>query len=319
MAKITKRQLLGVTQEATQGTAATVAVTDYIQAQDVELKIVTEKLPRDYTRNHLDGVEDFIGKKTSEVSFKVELKGGNGINGRSITAHSALSALLEGVGLSGGVDGLDMLFVPTATAAGATYYGAGKSVTFNVYKDGIFHTVTGALGSMKVGVEAGKIAMLDFSFKGGYYAPSDATMPAATPKKHFPPIVQSAGLSIHGFAPVAAKLDIDLGTQVSPRDDINSTDGLAGFQITSFDAKGSVDPEVPSIAAHNFFGRLSAGTTGTGTVQVGSTSGNMVLITMANVQYSDVSYGDRNGLMVYTVPLKFSADAGNDCIKIRFK
>ena len=129
------------------------------------------------------------------------------------------------------------------------------------------------------------------------------------------PICYSAGLSLFGSTShIAGKIEIDLGNTIAQRDDVNSANGVLGFIITGRSSKGSVDPEV--IDETNWT-KLVAGTSGITSVTLG-TSPNQIVFTMAATQYTDVSYGDRSGILTHSANLAFNQSAGNDCITVNF-
>lgn len=317
MPKLAKRQLVGIKQEATQGTAVACGVTDFIWVQDANIDVKVEKIPRDVSRNYIDPVPNFVGKRSVEIKFKTEAKWGGGSSATG-TPYNPLSAALVACGMSGGYQGGNVVFTTSSTAPGVTYVGPGKSVSIEIWKDGIKHVAPGALGSWKLIQEAGKVAFFEFSFKGLYNEPTDASHPAATPNTTDPPLVQSATLSMQGYIPVATKVEIDLGAKVVERADVTATGGLTGFMVTLFEPKGSVDPEAPTIAAHNFFNRLANGTTGSFNSSIGTVAGNIISVSAATVQYDAVNYGSREDLLTYDVPISFGSYAGNDSVVVKF-
>jgi hypothetical protein len=319
MPKLSKRQLVGIKTETTQGTAASLAATDYLWVQDASVDVKVDRLSRDVSRSYLDPIPDLIGKRSYDVKFSTELKWSPNALGATASVYAPLCASLLACGLSGvtATDG-SVSFLPSSNPPSASYNGPGRSATIYVNKDGIAHTITGAIGSYKVSAEAGKIGMIEFTFQGGYYEPADATFPSSTPNTTNPPIVESCRLLMHGFAPVASKLEADLGAKVVERPDVTSSNGLEGFLITGFEPKGSVDPEVETVATHNFYNRLINGTTGSLSAVIGNTVGNRITLTAAVVQYSDVKYGNRNDILTYSVPISFGSYDGNNSLIIKF-
>src|SRR6185503_18971417 len=118
-----------------------------------------------------------------------------------------------------------------------------------------------------------------------------------TPSTHLPPIVQLSTFYAQDFAPIAAKFELDAGITVSERPDINSANGILGHVITDRNAKGSFDPEVPSVLSHNIYNRMVAGTTGSLSGAIGTVAGNTVEYWAPCIQYNDAAYADRNGIL----------------------
>jgi len=328
MAKLTKRSAIGIAQEATQGTYVAPAVaSDFIYVENLNFDIVPEKIERDYHRTFIDQIPHMIGKKMVNINFSTEVHGGGGVAGGSISSnYQPLSALLVACGLTGVTHvAAQTSFLPSSTATGTTYYGPGKSVSMIIYRDGVSHGVTGAMGTFKISAEAGKKAMFDFSFKGLINTDNilDATMPSITVNPTLPPVVQSGALAVNvggAWSPIAGKLDFDAGVEVTERPDISSPDGIKGFQVTSFKPTMSINPEAVTISTYSAFTKLAAGTTGSLTAVIGTVAGNKVEIYCPAIQHEDVNYGDNNGILLYELPLRINASpSGNDSFYITFK
>ena len=298
----------------------TPGATDALIVEDLEVKPVVEQLPRNYYRSAIDSNPSIAGQKYVEVNFKTECKGGGGSNGASVTAYSALSAALEACGLTGAEVGNNVQFTPSSSATFAAMDGPGRSSTITVYKDGHKWEVAGALGSWKVSLEAGKLSYFEFAFKGLYETPTEAAHPASSPLLHNPPIAQNSILFMQDYNPIAAKLDIDSGTTVAMRPDVSSSGGIKGFLVTEFNGTGSYDPESPNLNTSNIFDKLATGATATASATLGQVTetGNRIEFFFPSTQYTDVSYGDREGLMTNDVPLKFNSITGSDWCRITF-
>lgn len=308
--KLTRKQALGVKTETTQGTPVVPSTaTDYILILDADVKVVTEQLERDYKRSNLDTLPSVTGKRTAEVTFKTELKSSGSV------FYPPMAALLNACGMTGSIAASTCSFTPKSDAS-ANMLGPGDSCTMEVYKDGLKHIVAGALGSFKITAEAGKFAEIEFSMKGTYTAVTDATNPNPTLYTAQPPIAQLAQLSIQGYTPVDGKIEVDMGNDVQMLDDVNSANGVYGFMITGRKPVGSFDPMTPTVAVSDFFGALVGNTVGTGSFKLYNSQTGTVDVIFNSVQYTDVTYADKNGLMTFNVPLRYNG-TGNDSVIIK--
>jgi hypothetical protein len=142
------------------------------------------------TRSILDGSQERITghntMPTVTLSFRVELRGNrtNGGTDTDITSGDVAQALtidplLRACDLlatytaestNGARDGY-VTYTPTIPAA------EGSSVTFHWYSGGKLHRVIGAKGTVKGVLEAGKMAYLDFEFRGLIDYVVDAAIP----------------------------------------------------------------------------------------------------------------------------------------------
>lgn len=177
------------------------------------------------------------------------------------------------------------------------------SLTLYLYLDGVLHKFTGARGTFSVDAPGGEYAKFSFEFTGNYIAVTDASMPASPvyeTKK--PNQVELAGLVVGGNnAFKASKFAIEMANDVVIRDDINADESYAGVMIVNRAPTVSFDPEMTVVATHDFFGNLSAGTELFAQMSVGIEKGNTVSFVMPNIQYNNLTYGDRNGLRTIEV------------------
>jgi hypothetical protein len=313
MPKYATKIVIAVKTETTQGSAVSPAATDFLLAEDVKLKPVIEWSKRDPGRSYLGPIASLAGSRHYEITFKTELKG----SGTAGTIYAPLDALIQACGFtSTATPVVSVVYAPTNSAASANYYGPGKSCTIEVYMDGVKHIMAGCVGNAKFPMEAGKICMVEFTMKGVYAAPTDTAAGTQTYLSALPPIVQSATFTMQTLAAYISKLEIDTGNEVAMRSDVNSAAGIKGFMITKKLPVGSVDPEMESVATHDFFAKLLAGTEGTVGITVGSATGNIITFSATKTQYTGLDYGDRNGLLTLATNLQFNENDSTNWITI---
>lgn len=144
------------------------------------------------TRQILDGTLSKVSGQnampSTKLSFRVELRGNRTTGGTDTdisdgtsTYKIEIDALLQACdlaatytaeGSSGARDGY-VTYKPTVPTT------EGASVTFYYYTGETLHIITGAKGTVKGVMEAGKYAYLDFEFSGIYNDVRDAAIPAA--------------------------------------------------------------------------------------------------------------------------------------------
>ena len=243
-----------------------------------------------------------------EVSFKTELKTQSG------SFYTPLDACFNACALSSSISGGIVTYVPYSLPISANYLGAGESCTIVVVKDGLQHTVKGAVGTFKIMAEAGKIPEVDFSYKGLYTAVSDVTTPSVSVNTTLPIRVASSSLTIQGYSPIASKIEIDCGNTITEIDDVNSVYGIYGYQITGRKPKGSFDPVATTVATHDFLGRMVAGTEAAGNITIGTGSGQTIVITTPAVQYTNADLNAKGDYLTFQIPINFnmSGSSGTD-------
>ena len=78
------------------------------------------------------------------------------------------------------------------------------------------------------------------------------------------------------------------------------------------DPEGGIDPEAELVANHDFWGKMGRAERMSLQMRVGTEPGNTVWFLAPSVQYTGLTYQDRNGIRTYDAQLKFSRVLGND-------
>ena len=191
-------------------------------------------------------------------------------------------------------------------------------LTMGSYEGGVRKLMSSARGTAKFKLESGKPAMIELAFNGVYAGIDDLTLPAlATPPEN-PPTFLSASFSIGSYAAILKTTEIDLGVKLAPRDDVNRSAGIMSYQIVDRDVKGSFDPEMALVAAHDFFSLWHAGTEAVLDFTLGTVTGHKFRFYAPRAQYIKVDDGDRDGIAVAETQfsLNKSLTFGNDEICI---
>ena len=304
--KLARNKLFGIKTETTQGTANNPAVSDYITIQDATFKIGKNTIERDYKRGTLDTLASVTAERWAEIEVTVELRASGSAN----DVYQELQALFHACGTATVGNAIS----PISTAP-ANMSSPASSATVFVHTDGIKHVATGVVGTCKGTLEAGKVPMVTFSLKGMYSGSFDAVDPVATGLlTSAAPIVQSINLLVDAYTPIAvSKIDFDLGTETAMLSDVNAVNAVYGFMMTGRKPTITLNPVVDTLANHNAIASMIAGTEYSITAAIG-TAGNMVSMQFPQVQYSDVSYEDRNGVLAYNISGKCNGSGNNSYV-----
>ena len=303
--------------ETTQGTDATPGATDFVGILKPVFKLVPTKETRDYARMTLDQAVKVLGSVYAECTFDMEVKA-SGVAG---TSYGPLSCIMQASGHSETVNaGVSVVYAPLSVPASSNFDTLGKSFTLKVYEAatavsaGVLKTLTGGVvTALKMTAEAGKVAFWTVTVRGIYTAVADvANTPTETPSNIIPQVVQSANLAIHSYAAKFQKIEIDWGLKGETRFDGNSAYAIKGFYISGREPKGTLDPELTSVATHDWYGRMVNGTTGTLSFVIGSGAGKTFNFGFPVVQYDTADPTDRNGLMALSLNLHFAYSSGDD-------
>ena len=310
MTILSRRAVIAAKEEATEGTAETLA------AADANFLVVEPRWTPDislFKRANVDSslspFSSVPGTRQASLSFKVEIKG----SGTAGTAP-ALGKLIKACGFA-------VTNVPVTSDTYDPISTTPVSLTIALFKDGLKHQIRGARGSMKYDGKVGEPGMLEFTFLGVYDGVTDvALLVGSGIETTLPPALLSAAFTIQGFAAKIAALSIDMANAVELRSDISKAEGFFSAVITGREPKGSMDPEDELVATHDWHGIWIAGTEGLLTFVHGATGGNICTITGPKAQYARVAEGDRGGIATRGLDflLNRSLAAGDDEVKLAF-
>lgn len=279
-----------------------------ILVKNVDIKPVRETVMRDYLRSVLSPLQFVTGVRHMELTFESELKG-TGTRG-SLPAYGWEGVLFRACGMSETVSaGTSIIYAPVSTGF--------ESCTIYVYKDGILHKLTGARGSFKITAEVGKYGVVQWTFRGLYNAAADVTPGAQTFSSVVPQVCLGASFSCNSYAAIIEKLELDINNSLNPRKSISAATGIVSWEITDRTPNGSFDPESVLEATNDFWTDWITPTAMALSIgPIGTTSGNIVTIAAPKVQYTDLTYGDRNGIVTYNAPFQMAGNSGDDELTI---
>lgn len=194
-----------------------------------------------------------------------------------------------------------------------------ETITLYLYMDGILHKMVGCMGTLSLKTNAGQFGTIDFEFTGQYTDPIDAGMPAnPSYEVSKPPQFELAKLRVDSEDVTIDSLSFTQNNTITPRSDANSPDGYAGVRLTGRNPQGGIDPEATKTGDYNFFQKLAAAATMPMQCRFGKVDGNVIWLRAPKVQYSGLTYKDRDGITTYDAALQFTGNLGNDEIELFF-
>lgn len=307
-------QAISCAKESTYGTDATPTASQAISAilPAGWFQINGEVLERDIVRSTLTPASHVIGKKTVSFSFQTELKSSGS------SARPEIDPLLMASGFtytSSGIPGTVHLYTPVSDQSSMT------SCTIYGYADGNLHKFTGCRLNFSVDVSAGGYGLISWEGQGIYNAVSATSLITPNPQTSLPPIAQSASLSMSGgYSAKVESVSIALNNTITERPDINSAEGLFGFDITARKPSVSMNPEAVLEATNTFWADWAANTAAELSFTIGSDSNNSVWFRAPKVITTSNQYTDRDGLLLYDYngALINSSTTGDDELAIQF-
>jgi len=193
-----------------------------------------------------------------------------------------------------------------------------ESLTLVLNMDGVEHRMYGSYGTFSVNAEAGDYAKIEWEFQGTYENPTDKPLPQCNYETTIPTQVEHARLRIDKDYTIVNAWSFEQGNDIQIRPDVSSGEGYVGTRIVSRDPKGGIDPEAELVANHDFWGKLGRAERMSFQIRIGTETGNTVWFLSPSVQYTGLTYQDRDGIRAYDAELKYSRVFGNDEICIIF-
>jgi hypothetical protein len=195
-----------------------------------------------------------------------------------------------------------------------------SSITLDLYFDGTKHKLTGCFGTFVINAKANDYPRIQFDFIGNYLAPVDAALPSPTYETTLPAPVELAQLAIDSppFYAVCTAFTYTQANQITPRQDVNFANSYNGVRIVSRAPTGGIDPEAELVGAYDFWTKLKNATQMGFGMRCGVTAGNIVLMSAPAVQYTGLTYKDRDSGRAYDAGLGFRRQVANDEFCIHF-
>jgi len=305
-----RKKILAVKSETTVGTAETLAAANgAMNVFDAELQTEQEYIER-MGQGSLSPIAGSIGMKVGIATFSIELIGGSSV-------PYCWTHLFPACGLPWTALVAAPVSLPPA-AAGAT----AKTVTIGLYEDGLYKQIYGAMGTFVLRATAGQPVMLDFTFRGAWTTPSAVAAIAPTYPTTAPLRMVSAGFTMTGsvgaWAPLINELTIDLGNELTPREDVNSAGGVHSFCIGGRRITGTIDPESVLPATAAIFADCESRYQHSNVVLLDlGGAGNGMKIEAPALQITTINTGDRDGKQIDTIDFQLNrlASAGDDEIE----
>lgn len=306
---LTRKRLILAKKETTYGTDSSPAGTDAVLVRNLEITpIEADVVSRDLIRPYLGNSPQLLANSRVSITFQVELAG----SGTAGTAPR-FGGLLQACGMSETV-------VATTSVTYAPVSSSFSSATIYFNNDGILHKATGCRGSFSLSAAVGEIPTLDFTMVGVYNAPTDTAAPAVTYSNQASPLVFKQGntssFQLFSYAGCLQSVSFDIANETVYRELVGCAKEVL---ITNRAPSGEVMIEAPALATKDFFSIAQTETTGNLTFLHGTTAGNRVTLTASQVDISNPSYADQDGIQMLNIPyVAVPTTAGNDEVSLAF-
>lgn len=305
MVLLGRKSVLFAKVEGTQGVdASPVASTDAIIVFDFDNGNEVDINERDDQGVALGNQQEVGGKARMNMTFMTEMRG-SGVAG---TVPQGDSALWKACGFKETVAGGSSV---TYDPRSASF----ESATIYANIDGVLSAVLGAIGNVEISLVSGETAKLNWTMNAPWVIPTDVAVPTThTVNTTLPPVAKNMTVLLDSFSPIIRSIKFNPNNVVTERDDLQSTYGIAGFQITNRNFDGEIVIEAVTVAAKNFWSLLDAGTLMALSVIIGTTAGNIITITASTVRIRNITWTENEGIALFTIPFQCvkSGDGNNE-------
>jgi len=246
-----------------------------------------------------------IGARAGKVSFDCELRG-TGSGG----CEAGLAVLLQACGL---VATSAVIYNMHSTHAND------KTISIDVFEDGINKGLAGASGTWKLGADAGGRVVFKFEFKGVWQTVADVALPAETPSVLLPLMFQGGTFTIATNAIKIGKFELDINADVQPREDGAAASGIAYFMTPQVQPLLTIDPEAHLVANYDFHGIWLAGTEAVISIVLKNAT-DQLTIAIPQFQIRTINGGVRTGKRINDIvgQCNSSLSPGNDGVTLTF-
>lgn len=277
---------------------------------------------RDLVRPYFGGSEQLVGTRNVQCEFEVEIVGSG-----TLGTAPAFGPLLRCCALAETLIAVTRVdYTPITNNQ--------ESVTLYWYDDGVLHKLTGARGTVKLGMVAGDRPSLMFSIQGLFSTPTANAAPSTDFSAFKTPLVvtdANSGDVIFGgtVSPTGAPAITggtaypSLGLELDIGNSVQFTPLLGGetIDITQRALNGSIKLDLTAAQEVTFFGTVLAATLQAMSLQHGTVAGYKVLVHQPSVQLYEPSKEELNGrrLIGYrTRGVPTPGGSGNDEFRLTF-
>jgi len=201
----------------------------------------------------------------------------------------------------------------TTNADNVTYTidtGSDASLTMYYFQDGARHALVGVRGSVKLTAKTGEIPSLEWAITGLYSPPSSlaqTTLDTSAWLKPLPLGNAHSSFSLNGVARKLISIEMDQANTVAYQEYV----GFEAVEITDFKPTCTIVIEAPDRAEFDPIAIAESEVSNNSmSLQHGGTPGNIVQFNAGKMQFGRPSYGDQDGTLTWSIPLKLIGEDG---------
>jgi len=316
MVLLRKKRLVAVALETVVGTKETLAAGDAdMNCYDAEVNPTIEfiRRPGQASLSQLPGL---TSAQSGQITFKTDIHGA----GAALPLWAQL--LLPACGYVSGDAVSPWTFAPlSAGPTDGVTYAENRSATIGVYTDGELKQLSGAMGTFKIMLTAGQIAMIEWTFKGEWVGPLTGAFPATTYPTVLPARFMSTALLIDGSPPATCieTVEIDAGNNVVLRPCADQAGAIEGAVVTERNPVITMNPESVPSGTEDWYADWLSGAELPLVIPLISAT-NTITISAPKIQRTNIQEGDRSGIQIDNITWQANKNAhtGDDELTFTF-
>lgn len=215
--------------------------------------------------------------------------------------------------------GLGETIVASTSVAYAPVSSGFESCTIYRYYDGKLHKYTGCVGNVSMSQDTGDFHVFTFNMIGHFVSETDVALATPTYDSTTPIAAIAGTFTFDAYSAIIGNLSFDMGNTVAQAVDYAGADGYGQIRITDRNVTGSFDPEDVLVATYDFWTEFVGTTTAAmTTAALGPAAGNKIALSLPAIKLTNVSPGDRDGILTRTLEFAALESAGDDQVTITF-
>lgn len=271
---------------------------DAVRCAEVEIDPEVDPIEQPEIGITLSPNQDLSGLQRVNLNIKTALIA----SGSAGVAVNGLKALLQSAGLGETIVGsTSTTYAPVDTGF--------KTASIYANMHGVRHRCLGFVSDVKWEWVAGEIPWLNFEGKAIWESPSDQTFPTThAPETTMPHILKNLTATIDSYAAVIRSFKGNLGNVISESPDYNGDYGIASFDIVDRKGEAEFEIEATTLAAKNWWAKLSADSIIPFSIVMGATAGNIITVT-GYCKIRNIKWGDADGKRIHTLQVQLCKDS----------
>lgn len=308
----TKQRRLLVGLETTSGTPVPIANCVLMTVSEIESAPYEGDRAERTRIKHVFGADEEVNMAPyATVTVTLPLAGSG-----TVGTPPSFGLILRALGLREMIDpSVDVRYLPATENH--------ETVTVYFVEDGQLQCVPGCKGNGEKSFVAKQFPNIQVTLTGLYQRPVAHTTPLTQTLENFAGEVpvnkqNTTKFNVHGFENCGQSLSLSLGNEVVHR----NLAGCEGIEITGRVVTGTLEVEAPSITQKNYFEAMeSHSVVNTGPVSFthGQTPGNIIEFNAPKAQISTLSRSDSDGIVHYSLGVRFKPNQGDDEFELIFK